>query len=65
MVDVFKPEALKKKDWPHDEPVFSEYLRRARECLLWNMSPEYYDALSEIEYQAWLTAWNELQKETN
>lgn len=57
----FKPAALR---GPYDGvPVFDEYKRKARECLIWHMSPEYWDAMSHIEYMAWHEAWAELQEE--
>lgn len=52
-----------KRGWPYDQPVFYEYKRMARECLLWGMTRQEYLSLSEMEYHAWIEAWNELQKE--
>lgn len=60
----FQPEALRRREEEVYGDSESRYLiRRARECLLWKMDPEYYDSMTQKEYRAWLIAWNELQKE--
>jgi len=57
----FRPAALR---GPYDDlPVFELLKVRARECLFWNMSPEYYDNMSHLEHMAWIEAWNEMQDE--
>ena len=61
MKATFKPDALK---GPYDEEAEFEFLvERARECLLWRMSPEYWDSMSMYERLAWIKAWNEMNRE--
>lgn len=45
--------------------LFEFFKERARECILWRMSPEYWDSLRPLEHAAWLEAWKELQEEAN
>lgn len=59
---TYTPEKLRQAQ-AFDDPEFEYLIRRARECLLWRMSPEYWDSMTQKEYFAWITAWNELQKE--
>lgn len=56
---TYTPEKLRQAQ----DPEFEYLVRRARECLLWRMSPEYWDSMPQKEYNAWITAWNRLQKE--
>lgn len=56
------PGALRRR-YGFESAEFEFLIRRARECLLWKMSPDYYDSMTQIEYVAWVAAWNELQQE--
>ena len=56
---TYTPEKLRQAQ----DPEFEHLVRRARECLLWRMTPEYWDNMSQKEYRAWIIAWNRLQKE--
>lgn len=59
---TYTPEKLRQKQ-SEQSPEYRYLVRRARECLLWNMSPDYWDNMTELEYAAWIDAWNQLQKE--
>lgn len=59
---TYAPEKLR-ANRPFDSAEYDYLVRRARECLLWRMEPSYWDSMTQIEYHAWVTAWNELQKE--
>lgn len=59
---TYTPEKLRQAR-AFDDAEFEWLIKRARECLLWNMSPDYYDSMSHKEYAAWIAAWNQLQKE--
>lgn len=59
----FQPEALRARE-PFSGDAYYEHMKTvARECLLWNMSLAEHDALTQVEYQAWVHAWNKLNEE--
>lgn len=59
---TFTPEALRRRR-AYEGAEYEYLVRRARECILWNMSPEYWDNMNQIEYMSWIEAWNDMQKE--
>lgn len=64
----FNPEALarrKKEVNPYYGPEFELVKQMAMECLLWRMSPEYWESLTPMEHRAWVEAWNEIQDARN
>lgn len=61
---TFTPEKLKQSLPYADDPEFDFLVNRARECLLFRMSPEYWDNMTQKETIAWITAHNKLQKES-
>lgn len=59
MKHSFRPAALR---GPYEDlAVYAEYRAKARECILWNMSPEYWDNMSHLEHMAWIEEWNAMQ----
>lgn len=61
---VFQPEALR-RNRPFASAEYDFLVTRARECLLFRMSPDYWDDMSVMEHAAWVEAFNNLQKESN
>jgi len=61
---VFQPEALR-RNRVYASAEYDFLVNRARECLLFRMSPEYWDDMSLIEHDAWIEAFKNLQKESN
>ena len=52
-----------------DDPTFTyEYellVKRAKECMLFGLSPEYYDSMTILEHKAFVEAYNSIEKERN
>lgn len=60
----YTPEKLKRKR-AFDSALFDYEVKRAREIHLWGVTPEYYDAMSQLEYLAWHEAWAQIVEEKN
>lgn len=59
---TYTPEALKVHK-PYDDAEYDFLVLRAKACILWRMTPEYYDSMPLKEHSAWVDAWNEIQKQ--
>ena len=47
----------------YDTNEYDFLKKRARECILWHMTPSDWDALTDIEYLAFHEAWADLNSE--
>ena len=60
---TFTPAVWRDKRGVFDGSEFDLLVTRARECLLWQMSPDYWDNMSVFEHAAWHQAWIDLNDE--
>lgn len=57
---TYRPDALRGRY--ADKPVWDEFYDRAYFCILLRVSPQYYDNMTDLEHDAWVNAYNDIQK---